>query len=216
MLRFSEEIMLLLLDDGDGTFVDLPVQSLEFALAGSVLMDLALEGRIDTDPERLFVVDREPIDDDLLEPTLRRIVNSMVTYNTRDWIQQITPHAGEIRERSLARLVERGILREEQGRFLWVFHTRRYPVIDNQTLREVKLRIMEVLFTDQIPDARDVILIALADVCGIFASLLSSRELKTVTPRIRQISKLDLIAREVTSAVREIESSLAFAMVPIH
>ena len=203
MLRFSEEIMLLLLDDGDGTFVDLPVQSLEFALAGSVLMDLAMEGRIDTDPERLFVVDRTPIDDDLLEPTLRRITSSMATYNTRDWIQQITPHAGDIRERSLARLVERGVLREEQGRFLWVFHTRRYPVIDNQTLREVKLRIMEVLFTDQIPDSRDIVLIALADVCGIFSSLLSSRELKTVTPRIRQISKLDLIAREVASAVRE-------------
>ena len=216
MLRFSEEIMLLLLDDGDGTFVDLPVQSLEFALAGSVLMDLAMEGRIDTDPERLFVVDRTPIDDDLLEPTFRRITSSMATYNTRDWIQQITPYAGDIRERSLARLVERGVLREEQGRFLWVFHTRRYPVIDNQTLREVKLRIMEVLFTDQIPDARDIVLIALADVCGIFSSLLSSRELKTVTPRIRQISKLDLIAREVASAVREIESSLAFAMVPIH
>ena len=216
MLRFSEEIMLLLLDDGDGTFVDLPVQSLEFALAGSVLMDLAMEGRIDTDPERLFVVDRTPIDDDLLEPTFRRITSSMVTYNTRDWIQQITPYAGDIRERSLVRLVERGILREEQGRFLWVFHTRRYPVIDNQTLREVKLRIMEVLLTDQIPDARDVVLIALADVCGIFSSLLSSRELKQVTPRIRQISKLDLIAREVASAVREIESSLAFAMVPIH
>jgi Golgi phosphoprotein 3 len=216
MLRFSEEIMLLLLDDGDGTFVDLPVQSLEFALAGSVLMDLAMEGRIDTDPERLFVVDRTPIDDDLLEPTFRRITSSMATYNTRDWIQQITPHAGDIRERSLARLVERGVLREEQGRFLWVFHTRRYPVIDNQTLREVKLRIMEVLFTDQIPDSRDIVLIALADVCGIFSSLLSSRELKTVTPRIRQISKLDLIAREVASAVREIESSLAFAMVPIH
>ena len=84
MLRFSEEIMLLLLDDGDGTFVDLPVQSLEFALAGSVLMDLAMEGRIDTDPERLFVVDRTPIDDDLLEPTFRRITSSMATYNTRD------------------------------------------------------------------------------------------------------------------------------------
>ena len=216
MLRFSEEIMLLLLDDGDGTFVDLPVQSLEFALAGSVLMDLAMEGRIDTDPERLFIVDRTPIDDDLLEPTFRRITSSMVTYNTRDWIQQITPSASEIRERSLGRLVNRGILREEQGRFLWVFHTRRYPVIDNQTLREVKLRIMEVLFTDQIPDVRDIVLIALADVCGIFSSLLSSRELKQVTPRIRQISKLDLIAREVASAVREIESSLAFAMVPIH
>ena len=102
----------------------------------------------------------------------------------------------------------------ERASLCWTHsRTRRYPVIDNQTLREVKLRIMGVLFIDQIPDARDVVLIALADVCGIFSSLLSSRELATITPRIRQISKLDLIAREVASAVREIESSLVSAMV---
>ena len=43
MLRFAEEIMLLLLDDGGGKFTDLPALSVEYALAGAVLMDLALE-----------------------------------------------------------------------------------------------------------------------------------------------------------------------------
>ena len=44
MLRFAEEITLLLLDD-EGRFQRVPSWSLNYALAGGVLMDLALEYR---------------------------------------------------------------------------------------------------------------------------------------------------------------------------
>ena len=212
MLRFAEEIMLLLLDDKGGKFADLPAPSVECALAGAVLMDLALEGRIDTDPERLFVVDPTPLKDHLLDPTLAWIAQSTETYDTRHWIEQTIAYAGDIRARSLARLVERGILRREDDRFLWVFQTRRYPVIDDQPVQEVKLRIMGVLFSDEIPDARDIVIISLSDACGIFRGLLSSRELRGAAPRIEQVGKMDLIGREVSKAVRHIESSLAIAM----
>ncbi len=212
MLRFAEEIMLLLLDDKGGKFADLPAPSVECALAGAVLMDLALEGRIDTDPERLFVVDPTPLKDPLLDPTLARIVQSTETHDTRHWIEQTIAYAGDIRDRALARLVEHGILRREDDRFLWVFQTRRYPVIDDQPVQEVKLRIMGVLFSDEIPDARDIVIISLSDACGIFRGLLSSRELRGAAPRIEQVGKMDLIGREVSKAVRHIESSLAIAM----
>ena len=51
MLRFPEELMLLILDDEDGRFARVPDRQLRYALAGGVLMDLALENRIDTDLE---------------------------------------------------------------------------------------------------------------------------------------------------------------------
>ena len=211
MLRFAEEIMLLLLDDKGGKFADLPAPSVECALAGAVLMDLALEGRIDTDPERLFVVDPTPLKDHLLDPSLARIVQATETHDVRHWIEQTIAYASDIRDRSLARLVERGILRREDDRFLWVFQTRRYPVIDDQPVREVKLRVTGVLFSDEIPDARDIVIISLSDACGIFRGLLSSRELRGAAPRIEQVGKMDLIGREVSKAVRHIESSLAIA-----
>ena len=47
MLIFAEEI-LLLLDDDSGEFVSTPVWPRRCALAGAVLMDLALQNRIDT------------------------------------------------------------------------------------------------------------------------------------------------------------------------
>jgi hypothetical protein len=216
MLRFAEEIMLLLLDDKGRTFADVPITSLKYALAGAALMDLALENRIDTDQERLFVIDPTPLEDDLLDPTLARIVQSTEVHDARYWLEQTVPHTVDIRERSLARLIERGILRQEDDRFLWVFQTRRYPIIDDQTVREVKLRIMGVLLSDEIPDLRDIVLISLSDTCGIFKHLLSNRELKGAAQRIKQIRRMDLIGREVSKAVWDIESSLAVAMWPMH
>ena len=96
-----------------------------------------------------------------------------------------------------------------------MFHERRYPIIDNKTVREVKLRIMGVLFSDEIPDARDIVIISLADACGIFGGILSGRELAGAAQRIAQVRKMDLIGREVSKAVQDIELSLATAMAPI-
>lgn len=216
MLRFSEEVMLLLLDDKGGRFIDVPTLSLEYALAGAVLMDLALEGRIDTDPERLFVVDPTPLGDDLLDPILAQIVQSEGGHDTRYWIKEVTGQADAIRDGSLDRLVGRGVLRREEDRFMWVLRTRRYPIDDYQAVREVKLRIMGVILSDDIPDARDIIIISLADVCRIFEGLMSGRELKSAAPRIEQVRQMDLIGREVSKAVTEIETSLAMAFVPMH
>ena len=73
MLRFADEIILLLLNDDDGTFARVSRWSLDYVLAGGVLMDLALENRIDTDLENLILVDATPVGDSLLDPTLADI-----------------------------------------------------------------------------------------------------------------------------------------------
>ena len=214
MLRFAEEIMLLLLNDEDGEFVPVPGWSLQCAFAGAVLMDLALEHRIDTDVEKLVLVDPTPLGDDLLDPTLALIARETKTYDARHWVERIADNADEIREGALARLVDRGILRREDNRFLWVFRSRRYPIIDGKAEREVKLRIMEVLFGEQIPDPRDVVIICLVDACGILKEMLSERELERASERIGQVTKLDLIGQAVSKAVWDIQASIALAMHP--
>ena len=78
--------------------------------------------------------------------------------------------------------------------------------------REVKLRIMGVLFSDDIPDPRDVVIICLADACGIFRGILSRRELDRASARIEQVRKLDLIGQAMTQAIRDIELSVAVSV----
>ena len=213
-LLFAEEITLLMLNDEDGEFVRVPGWSMQCAFAGAVLMELALENRIDTDLKRLVLIDPTPLGDDLLDPTLAQIAQANETHDARHWVDHIAEQAEEIRESALARLVERGILRREEDRFLWVFQSRRYPVIDGEAEREVKLRIMEVLFGSDIPDPRDIVLICLADACGILRELLTARELERADVRIEQVRKLDLIGQAVSKAVWDIQTSIALAMHP--
>ena len=213
MLRFAEEIILLLLDDNDGGFAHVPNWSLKYALAGGVLMDLALENRIDTDLEKLVLVDATPVGDTLLDPTLADI-EAGEERNARFWVEHTGERASEIREEALSRLVSLGILEYRDDRFLWVFRSRRYPAIDGKAEREVKLRIMGVLFSDEIPHPRDVVIICLADACGIFRGLLSRRELDRVSARIEQVRRLDLIGQAMSQAIHDIELTIATSIGP--
>ena len=212
MLRFVEEILLLLLRDDDGKFINVPQSSMDRAIAGAVLMELAMENRIDTDLEHLTLIDAAPAGDSLLDPTLAMIAEGEES-DARHWVEQTARKAPEIREEALARLVERGILEPEDDRFLWVFRSRRYPTVDGEAEREVKLRIMGVLFSNEIPSPRDVVIICLAHACGIFNELLSKRELEQAAARIEQVRKLDLIGQAMSQSIQDFEIWLANAAV---
>lgn len=209
MLRFVEEIVLLLLRDEGGRLARVPAWSLNYALAGGALMDLAMENRIDTDPESLILIDAAPVGDNILDPVLARIAAAEEKHDAAYWLDRIADGAETIYEAALERLVQGGILERRDDRILWVFRSRRYPAVDGVAEREVKLRIMGVLFSDEIPDPRDIMLICLADACGIFSHLLTRRELNQVTERIEEVRRFDLIGQAMSQAIQDIEISVA-------
>ena len=211
MLRFAEEILLLLLDENRGDLTPVPGWSLSCALAGAVLMDLALEDRIDTDLERLILTDSTPLGDALLDPALAEIARSDQTHPTRFWVEHFAAQADDIREKALSGLATRGIVEmEEDGGFLAlsprVSRARRYPLADGEASEEVRLRVMRVLFSDDIPDPHDIVLITLAHACDLFKRLLSPDELEQVQERIATVSRLDLIGQSVAEAIRQSEA----------
>lgn len=208
-LRFAEEIVLLLLHDDRGKFVRVSDWSSRYAFGGSVLMDLALENRIDTDLETLVLLDATPIGDSLLDPMLDEIAREAEPRGPRYWVERAGSREEEIREGAVQRLIERGILERREDRILWVFHAQRHKVVDDKATRQVKLRIMNLLFGDEVPSPRDVVTICLADACGIFRELLSASELEQAAERIQQLRRMDLIGQAVSKAIWDIESSLA-------
>ena len=68
----------------------------------------------------------------------------------------------------------------------------------------MKLRILEVLFEEVIPTPRDVVIICLADACGLFTELLPGEKYRQALPRIELVRKMDLIGREVMAAISDI------------
>ncbi len=208
MLRLVEEMLLLLRDD-DGREVRVPNWSLDYAIAGAVLMDLAMENRIDTDLQNLILLDATPLGDGLLDPTLAEIAKGDQQRDTRHWVEHTAERSAEIQEQALERLVDVGILEKQDDRVMWVFRSRRYPVIDGKVEREVKLRIMGVLLSDEIPHPRDIMIICLADACSIFREILTRRELERAQDRIEVVRRLDLIGQAMSKAITDINVMVA-------
>ena len=68
---------------------------------------------------------------------------------------------------------------------------------------------MRMLSSTEIPAPRDIVLICLADACGLFKKLMSRKELERVSARLEQVRKMDLIGRTLSRAVRDIRATLA-------
>ena len=216
MLGFVEEILLLQLDETQGKFVNLPMSAADVVLAGAALMELALANRVDSDLEQLILVDPTPTGDDILDDVLQQLADTSREVSAGAVLERLSVNGEKYQEMALKRLIAKGVLREENGRFLWVFRTRRYPVVDDSEQREVGTRLRQLLLTDEIPDPRDVVLICLIDACGLLGLVLSPDEIAQTKTRVEQLSRLDLIGQAVTKAMANIRFIVTHASSAIY
>ncbi|HEY3916341.1 MAG TPA: GPP34 family phosphoprotein [Stellaceae bacterium] len=205
MLTCAEELLLLAHDEKSGHFANIQDLLMNTAVAGAVLMDLAILNRVDTDLSALVVLDRAPTGEKLLDHALSLLPDKTTTIDALDLLRK---QGASLMTMALARLIERGILREHDGRILWVFESRRYPLIDGKELQEVKRRIADLLLSDDIPEPRDIVIIALAQACGLLRRIFSASELRSVETRIDQIARLDLIGQTMTAMMQELNAAL--------
>ena len=205
-MRFVEELLLLLHSEDSGYFVPIPEWKMSCALAGGVLMDLALENRIDSDLETLILVDTTPTGDELLDPALEEIAREKQHHSSQYWVERIARWADDISEVAVDRLVKQGIFESDAGGF-WtlskkVSRSGRYPLVDGRAGEEIKGRIMRTLLDNEIPDPRDIVIIGLVNNCGGFRAMLEPEEYELAEERIELFSGMDLIGRTIGAAVR--------------
>ena len=96
-LSLPEELILMLLNEENGYFHQVPGWDLNCAVAGAVLAELSLLSRIDTDMESLFLVDKTETGDPALDPILKEIASEPLQRTTQFWIERLAP----VRSRSL-------------------------------------------------------------------------------------------------------------------
>jgi hypothetical protein len=208
-LTMPEEILLLLLDDETGQPVGLPGPAADLALVGAALMELALAGRIDTDLDLLAVVSPETMGDPVMDHVLDSLMREAEARASRDWIAALAALAPDLRARTIARLVEGGILHRIEGCFLWVFHEQRYPKVPgHEEARATRARLRAVLLEDDIPDPRDALLIGLCQATGLVPLLLDEAELAAAEARVEQVARLEELSRSLGRATQDVYARL--------
>ena len=209
-LSLPEELILMLLNEQNGYFHQVPGWDLNCTAVGAALAELSLLSRIDTDLDSLHLVDPTETGDPALDPILKEIAAEPTPRNAQYWIERFAGKAESIIDLTLDRLVGLKILEHHDGDFWTLAKARWYEDLSSASQEGtvgqfIKTRVVKALFTDEIPDPRDVIVICLVNACDVFRIMFELDE--ETEERIASICQMDLIGRSIASAVEHNISS---------
>jgi hypothetical protein len=209
-LTIPEEFFLLTIDITNGQHVDSHNKTINIVLAAAILMDLELCNRIDSDLDKLIFKDSEPTDNPLLDNVLEELSISNLKNEIAYWLLKIAQRAGELREMLITSLVEKKILKVVDRKIFWIFSERKYPIINKQEIKEVQLRLHDLIKKDDIPDLRDAALISLLYYGDMLSTVFSLFELIRFQSKFQQLAKMELIGQSISQALEEV--SIAFKL----
>ena len=204
MLTMLEEVVLLAVDEQTGRVQTSQGYGTGYALAGAVFFDLALAKKIDTDIDGVLILDSTPTGIAVLDKAMASMAKMPEKRTVRSWIEELKNLDESLEEAALQMLVDRGVLRHEVSKRLWIIDVERFPVVDDKPQRHVKLRLVEAILGDMIPGTRDIMLVSIAEACGLLGLVLQPHELEARRERIDVLCGLETISRTVKTAIDDL------------
>lgn len=218
-MLIAEDLLLLLTDDTSGRpqadSVKLPL-----ALAGAVVLELALLGKVDVagpgarvKAGRLLITNPDPTGDDILDAGLAALVDREGK-RPQDVLRKV--HKG-LRDSLYARLAARGVLRAEQGKILGLFPRMSWPANDVQHEQQVRADLAAALTDGHRVDPRTGALISLLSAIDAVPKVVDpgaygaqKRELKH---RAKAIAEQDWASEAVRKAVAAVAAATSAAVI---
>lgn len=215
MLTMLEEVVLLAVDEKNGSLRSTREFGTAYALVGAVFFDLALAKKIDTDTEEIRITDSSPTGNAILDRVLGQMAKRPDLKTVREWIEEMFHQRHDLDSEALESLLAQGILRHEVSKLLWIIDVERFPIVNNRQLQHVKVRLAEAILSDNIPATRDIMLVSIAEACGLLGYILSDVELENRKERIRTLCNLETISRKVSDAILGLDKAIRMAMTKV-
>ena len=188
----------------------------DYALAGAVLLELALAQRLDVVDKRVAALPGAPLREPVLADALSAIERDK-RRRAKDWIPRLSR---SLRKRVLADLVRGGLTGMQVTHVLKVFPSTRYPVTDAAGLPELRAAVeaavrgagtVAELPVAELPVAepRVAALCSLIGPAGLGRRLFPDLPRRELRRRLDEISRGTWASEAVRAAVREVQAATA-------
>jgi hypothetical protein len=200
----ADELLLIAYDDTTGRAKPGGSIELDCGVAGAVLQELSLAGRIDLVGGLVTVLDPTPVGDPDSDAALERIAGAEKARKPDWWVSRLR---FGMRNRMLARLVESGVLRTERRGVLWLFSSRRYFAVQAGIRSATRARLERVVVHGGEPDARTAALASLLNASGLARRTFPELDRKQLKIRMSELSEGQWVSAGVRKAIQSSQSS---------
>jgi golgi phosphoprotein 3 len=213
-LLLVQDVFLLAHDDESGK--NTASMTLQGAMAGALLLDLAEQTLVVVEDDKVHVTDAAP-SDPLLAKAQAAVRDEPKHKKAGHWLSAL-PRALKPFDRTVGEsLVERGVLGEEQGKVLGIFSTTRWPERDPEPERALRAELRDALLSEAEPSARVFLLAGLLSQYGMVDRLVDKPDRKQARARAKDLSKLaestDAISKAVGDSVRAAQAAMMAAVI---
>ncbi len=210
-LNLAEELLLVALNDKKGTVLMAASMGLPYGLAGALLIELVEAGLLSIEGKELVAAARGSSRDELLDGVLGTIRSAKRTRHLKYWVGRLGRSGRKIKRDLLMRLVQKGILRQEEHRLLWIFHLPRYPEIDPRPEYGIRGQVRSGILGVAPPEERTAALISLVHACDLTGVLFDKGERREAKRRAKEITASQPIGSAVASMVEAVRAAVVIA-----
>jgi len=206
-LNLIDELILLGLDDEKGVFVS-DSTAFAYGLAGAVIFELTLRDRVELRKEKLFVKNRKPTGDRIIDVYLDTIVKSKKEKSLHDWVEILGEEVETIKKQTIDKLILAGILTKREEKILWVFTNNKYPAQNSTQENLLRRRLCQLMENKEEPKLNEVMLISLIDSCSLNEEVFGKEKAETYKDRIKSVVENTKNSAEINKTVKEIHEQI--------
>jgi hypothetical protein len=189
MLSVYEQLFLLALDEEKGNFLSFTKKTISYGLAGALIADLAILGAVCVNEKhRLEAAEGVgPVEDDLLNETLKEIQASEKPRKLPFWIAHLKGQPKKLRTHVGETLAARNRVLADESRFYWPAQTRPLSVENWPGSKfELKFPMRSAIFTEIEPDYRSLAVLNIAAACNLLNLIFTEDELSQARSILRE------------------------------
>lgn len=212
-LTLAEQLLLIATDDRKGSVLFDASAALPYGLAGAVLLDLLLAGKLTWMEGTLHVQDAGATVDAVHDEALTLIAASRKPRDAKYWVSQLSSKLKRLRPRVYEGLVEKGILARMDKHFLWCIPYQRFPEHDPQPERLVRERLYEFLHGRVEADERLHGLLGLVVASGLLNEIVPKGERREAKRIAKSVLQQERVAGAVKAVAEEVQAAVLVAVV---
>jgi Golgi phosphoprotein 3 len=211
MLTLSEELFLLSLQEKKGAVKFNNTIELPYALAGALLFELFLAGKVRLEGKKVAAVGRVLASTELLNEMLEKI-SAGQPKKIAHWVEVFGGKDRKLRKTVVDGLVVKGILKEEEKILLWVIPYTGYAEQDTSAKFALKQRLRGVVLGGQPAGERDTALLSLVLAGGLLDHLFTRDELRRAKKVVEDLVESDAVGQAVTETIEAINAAVMTAV----
>jgi len=173
-LSLAEGLMLIALDDEEGRLLSAAEHSIDHGVISIAILELSLIKRIGFSEGKIVVKDTTGTGNKVLDGVLTAIGgggNKVI-----DTIKAIAPQFDKIQDDVIELLVQRGILKVESTKLLWIPVSERMDNANYAFEQEIRDTLIAVVTKGQKPSLAIVILMSIIDNCKILEEVFKNKD----------------------------------------